>query len=454
MAESAEVIRLNPKFSLDFWAKVSSYKDRAETDKIITALRKIGLPDKPPLPLSEKPSIAVLPFVNMSDDPKQEFFSDGISEDIINALVKWPPILVIPRASSFNYKGRSVDLKQVGREMGVRYVLEGSVRREESRVRITVQLIDTTTLQHLFSERYEREMKDIFAIQDEITMKVLTAMQVSLYGLGTQLLPEKGTKNIEAYVKILEADVHKEIMNRASQTQARRLAEDAIVLDPEYARAYSTVAGVTGNEVLLGVYEKNPREALERAMALAQKAVQIDDSSSDAHSVLGYMALLNRDYEKAVAETERAVALTPNSVAAQYRLGYCLYSAGRTEEAIPILKKAVALSPIPPARALSHLCIASRKARRYEEAVVVCRQLLQREPNHVLAHLTLGATFVEMDKMEEARAEISEVLRIDPKYTVKVVPRSFPWKDQAEIDLLIDSLRKAGLPDKPPSPQP
>jgi adenylate cyclase len=402
-------------------------------------------PKKMVLPLPDKPSIAVLPFVNMSDDPKQEFFSDGISEDIINALVRWPPILVIPRASSFIYKGKSVDVKQVGREMGVRYVVEGSVRREGNRLRITVQLIDTTSLQHLFSERYEREMKDIFVIQDEITMKVLTAMQVSLYGSGTPSSPEKGTKNIDAYVKILEADVHKEIMNRASQAQARRLAEEATVLDPEYARAYSALAGVIGNEVLLGVYEENRPEALKRAMELAQKAVQIDDSSSNAHSVLGYITLLNRDYDKAIAETERAVALAPNSVAAQYRLGYCLYSAGRTEEAIPILKKAVALSPIPPARALSHLCIASRKARRYEEAVAVCRQLLQREPNHVLAHLTLAATFVEMERMEEAQAEIIEVLRIDPKYTVKLVPRAFPWKDQSEIDRLIDSLRKAGL---------
>ena len=406
---------------------------------------EVATKEKMALPLPDKPSIAVLPFVNMSDDPKQEFFSDGISEDIINALVKWPPISVIPRASSFIYKGKSVDVKQVGREMGVRYVLEGSVRREGNRVRITVQLIDATTLKHLFSERYEREMKDIFAIQDEITMKVLTAMQVSLYGFGTQLLPEKGTKNIEAYVKILEADVHTQIMNRASMAQARQLAEEAIALDPEYARAYSRLAGCIGNEFLLGVYEKNPREALERAMELAQKAVQLDDSASTAHSTLGYMALLNRDYEKAIAETERAVALAPNSVAAYYLLGYCLYSAGRTEEAIPILKKAVAISPIPPPRALRLLCIASRKARRYEDAVAVCRQSLQREPNDVLAHLTLAATFVEMEKMEEARAEIAEVLRIDPKYNAKLIPRSFPWKDQAEIDRLINSLRKAGL---------
>ncbi|MBI4766847.1 MAG: tetratricopeptide repeat protein [Deltaproteobacteria bacterium] len=410
-----------------------------------TPKMEVASKEKMAYPLPDKPSIAVLPFVNMSDDAKQEFFSDGISEDIINALVRWPPILVVPRASSFIYKGKPVDVRQVGREMGVRYVLEGSVRREGNRVRITVQLIDATTLQHLFSERYERDMKDIFAIQDEITMKVLTAMRVSLYGFGTQSLSVKGTKNIEAYLKILEADVHTQIMNRASLTQARQLAEEAIALDPEYARAYSLLAGVIGNESLLGVYEENRREALERAMALAQKGAQLDDSSSNARRVLGYMAFLNRDYEKAIAITEQAVALEPNSVAAHHSLGYFLYSAGRTEEAIPILKKAVALSPIPLPRALSHLCIASRKARRYEEAVSVCRQLIQREPNHVLAHLTLAATFVETEKMGEAQAQIAEVLRIDPKYTVKVVPRSFPWKDQSEIDRLIDSLRKAGL---------
>ena len=406
---------------------------------------EVASKEKMAFPLPEKPSIAVLPFVNMSDDPKQEFFCDGISEDIINALVRWPPISVIPRASSFIYKGKSVDVKQVGREMGVRYVLEGSVRREGNRVRITVQLIDATTLQHLFSERYERELKDIFAIQDEITIKVLTAMRVSLSGEGVPSSRSKGAKNIEAYLKLLQAEAALQTVNRASQAQTRRLAEEAIALDPGYGRAYSMLAAAIGNEFALGVYERNPGEALERAMALAQKGAQLDDSSEVGHRILGVMALHNRDYEKAIAEEERAVALAPNSVPAHYMLGYSLCCAGRDEEAIPILKKAVALSPIPLPRALSHLCIASRKARRYEEAVAVCRQLLQREPNHVLAHLTLGATFVEIEKMEEARAEITEVLRIDPKYTVKLVPRSFPWKDQAEIDRLIDSLRKAGL---------
>jgi adenylate cyclase len=406
---------------------------------------EVASKEKMAFPSPDLPSIAVLPFVNMSGDKEQEYFSDGISEEIINALVRWPPILVIPRSSSFIYKGKSIDVKQVGREMGARYVLEGSIRREGNRVRITAQLVDATTLQHLFSERYERDMKDIFAIQDEITMKILAAMRVSLYGDGVASLPGKRTNNIEAYVKILEAGVLAQVINRTSLAQARRLAEEAIALDPGYGRAYSTLAGAIGNEVQIGVYE-NSREALERAMPLAQKGVQLDDSSGVGHVILGFITVaLNRDYEKAIAEGERAVALEPNSVLAQYMLGFFLYLGGRTEEAIPILKKAVSLSPIPHPNALSNLATACRIARRYEEAVAACRQLLQRQPNHIGVHLTLAATFAEMGKMEEARAEATEVLRIDPKYTVeRVRPRSL-WKDQVEIDRYIDSLRKAGL---------
>jgi adenylate cyclase len=313
-------------------------------------------------------------------------------------------------------------------------------------VRITAQLIDVTTLKHLFSERYEREMKDIFAIQDEITMRVLTAMRVSLTGEGVPSSRGQGTKNIEAYLKVLQAETVFQAVNRATQAKAKRLAEEAIALDPEYARAYVMMAATIGNEVLLGVYE-NPREALERAMALAEKAVQLDDLEESAHRVRGFLALLNKDYEKAIAGGRRAVELAPNSVWAHTILGYFLYSAGRTEEAIPILEKAVSLSPIPVPRSLSHLGIAYRKARRYEEAVAVCRQLIQIKPNYIYPHLTLAATYAEMEKMEEARAEVSEVLRINPKYTVRLVPRSFPWKDQDELDRLADSLRKAGLPE-------
>ena len=394
--------------------------------------------------LPGKPSIAVLPFVNISEDPKQEYFSDGIAEEIINALVRWPAILVTPKNSSFIYKGKAVDVKQVGREMGVRYVLEGSVRREGNKVRVTVQLIDVVIPKYLFSERYEREMKDIFAIQDEITIKVLTAMRISLSGEGVPSLRSKGTKSVEAYLKLLQAEDVYQVVNRDTQIRARRLAEEAIALDPEYARAYAMIAATIGNEVLIGVYE-NPREALKRAMALSEKAVQLDDSEEFAHRVLGFMAMLNKHYEKAIAETKRALELAPNSVMAQITHGYALYSAGRNEEAIQILQKAASSSPIPLPRALSHLGIALRKAGRNEEAVEVCTKLIQIKPDYIFPHLTLAAAFAEMGKMEEARAEVREVMRIRPNYNVKLVPKSFPWKDQGELDRLADSLRKAGM---------
>jgi len=443
-AEAEQILNKQPAFSLEAFSKAYPFKNRADFDRMLAYAREAGLPDKPPLPLPDKPSIAVLPFVNMSSDPEQEYFSDGISTEIINALVRWPAIVVIPRSSSFIYKGKTVDAKQVGREMGVRYVLEGSVRREENKVRVTVQLIDVTTLKHLFSERYEREMKDIFAIQDEITIKVLTAMRISLSGEGVLSLRGKGTKSIEAYLKVLQAEDVYQTVNRDTQVRARRLAEEAIALDPEYARAYAMVAGTIGNEVLLGVY-KDRREALKRAMAIAEKAVQLDDSEEIAHRLLGFLALLNRDYGKAIAGAERAVELAPNSVMAQIMLGYALYSAGRTEEAIPILEKAASSSPIILPRALSHLGVALRKAGRLEEAVEVCTKLIQIKPNYIFPHLTLAAAFAEMGKMEEAQAEVREVMRIRPRYTVKLVPKSFPWKDQDELDRLADSLRKAGM---------
>lgn len=431
------------------WLKKPAFA-LAAASIVVTVISAIFIFYSPPVPpttvfeMAGKPSIAVLPFVNISEDPTQEYFSYGIAEEIINALVRWSAIVVIPKNSSFIYKGKTVKVEQVGREMGVRYVLEGSVRREENRVRVTVQLIDVARPKYLFSERYEREMKDIFAIQDDITIKVLTAMRISLSGEGVPSLRSKGTKNVEAYLKLLQAEDVYQAVNRDTQVRARRLAEEAIALDPEYARAYAMIAATIGNEVLIGAYE-NPQEALKRAMALSEKAVQLDDSEEFAHRLLGFIAMLNKDYEKGIAETKRAFELTPNSVMAQIMFGYALYSAGRTEEAIPILEKAASSSPIPLPRALSHLGIALRKAGRNEEAVAVCTKLIQIKPNYIFPHLTLAAAYAEMGKMERAHAEVREVMRIRPNYTVKLVPKSFPWKDQDELDRLADSLQKAGM---------
>jgi TolB-like protein/class 3 adenylate cyclase/Flp pilus assembly protein TadD len=406
---------------------------------------EVASKEKMAFPLPDKPSIAVLPFLNMSGDLQQEYFSDGLTEDIINALSKIPSVFVIAGNSTFTYKGKSVKVQQVAEEMGVKYVLEGSVRREGNRVRITAQLIDAITGHHLFSERYDRELKEIFSLQDEMTMKIMTAMRVKLTHGEQDRMLAKGTKNLEAYLKLLQSREHREIVNKEQQALSRQLAEEAIALDPEYAIAYSAAAAAVGNEVWAGAY-KNPKEALQRAIELAQKAIAIDESLGFSHIVLGYLSILaNRDYEKGIAEAERAVALEPNSADAYTQLAINLSWAGRTEEAIPLFKKAIRLSPIPPARCLFNMAACYRIIGQYEDAIAIYKKILQKQPDQVLAHLGLAATLMLAGREDEARTQAAELLRIDPKFSLERFAKTLTYKNQAEIDRYIGALRKAGL---------
>jgi len=273
--------------------------------------------EKMAFPLPDKPSIAVLPFANMSDDPKQEFFSDGITEEIITALSKSPYIFVIARNSTFTYKGKPVKVKQVSEELGVRYVLEGSVRREGERVRITAQLIDGIKGHHLWAERYDRETKEIFALQDEITMKIMTALNVTLragdsFGKGLTT-----TRSLDAFLKYIEA---RELFYRYTKEDnalARRLLEEVISLDPDYSPAYSLLAATHASEVWFGT-SKSPKDSLAKAIELGEKAIALDESNADAHSGLGYHYVMAKHFDKAIAQTERALSLDPTSSANLY----------------------------------------------------------------------------------------------------------------------------------------
>ena len=443
-AGAKEILRINPKFSIEQYMRASPQRDANARERFAQALKIAGLPEKPPLPLPDKPSIAVLPFVNMSDDKSQEYFCDGITEEIIGALSKVGNLFVVSRNSSFTYKGKSVDVKQIGREMGVRYALEGSVRKEENRLRITAQLIDTTTGDHVFSERYDREMKDVFAVQDDITMKITTAMRVNLTHGEQDRMLAKGTKNLEAYLKILESRKYRETFNRESMAKSRQAAEEAIALDPGYAIAYSSAAGAIGNETWLGVYD-NPAASLSRALELAQKGVALDDSLAYPRIALGFIYLMRKDYDKAIAEAERAVALEPSSTDALTQLGVNLFCGGRAEEAIPILQKAVSLSPVPEYRLIQNLANAYRSAGNYEKAIEINQKILQKQPNQMFPHLQLAATFMLMGKEEEARLHAAEVLRIDPKFSLERYSKTLPWKNREEVDRVIDAARKAGL---------
>ena len=277
--------------------------------------REVASKEKMAFPLPDKPSIAVLPFVNMSGDAKQEYFSDGLTEEIITALSKTPKLFVIARNSSSVYKGKAVNVQQVSRELGVKYVLEGSVRRSGNQLRITAQLIDATAGSHLWAERYDRELKDIFATQDEITMKILTSLQVSLTEGEAARMQAKGTNNLDAYLLFLQGWRETGSMNKDSNFLGRQMAEKAIALDPKYAMAYSTLASSYADEVPLGLSE-DPRVSLKRAMELAQKAIALDNSLALPHGLLGWIYTLMLQHDKGIAECEQAVNLEPNSALA------------------------------------------------------------------------------------------------------------------------------------------
>jgi adenylate cyclase len=400
--------------------------------------------EKMTLPLPDKPSIAVLPFVNMSGDPKQEFFSDGITEDIITALSKLPMLLVIARNSTFAYKGKAVKVKQISEELGVQYVLEGSVQRSDNRVRITAQLIDALTEHHIWAERYDRDLKDIFALQDEVTGKILESMQVKITEGEQALHRDKGIRNLNCYLKLLEGKNYLYRFNMEGNNLARRMGEEALVMCPESSSAYHLLAATHMMDYWLGS-GKSPRKSLEKAIELAKKAITLDEASAQAHGLLSFLYSTKREHEKALAEGERAVSLDPNGADVHAWYASSLNFAGRPEEAIPLLQKAIRINPLGPTHYFMYLGNALRMTGRFEEAVLAYKKALQRAPDNIMAHIGLLATYSMMARDEEARAEAAEVLRINPKFTLDYYVKTLPYKDQSVTEGLVDACRKAGL---------
>jgi TolB-like protein/Flp pilus assembly protein TadD len=486
-AEMKEVLRIDPKFNVESHAKLLPYKNKADIEREVNALRKAGLPEKPsasiPLsaevaptekvtppspekvtkpapppppkeevaskekmafPLPDKPSIAVLPFVNMSDDKSQEFFSDGLTEEIITALSKTPKLFVIARNSTFVYKGKPVNVQQVSRELGVKYVLEGSVRRSGDQLRITAQLIDAITGNHLWAERYDRELKDIFAMQDEITMKILTSLQVSLADGEMGRTQAKGTNNLDAYLLFLQGQGEARRMNKDGNFISRQMAQQAIALDPKYALAYSLLANSYMSEVVLGISE-DPQLSLKKAMELVQKAIALDNSLALPHGLLGWIYTLMRQHDKGIVECEQAVKLEPNSALAYFRLNLALRFAGRPKESITACKEAIRLDPIPVSLYYQSLTHSYCLTGQYEEAIAAGKKATSLGPDNLVAHAFLAAAYALHGREEEARIEAAEVLRINPKLSVDSWVKTMPFKNEADRELTIGALRKAGL---------
>ena len=395
-------------------------------------------------PLPEVPSIAVLPFTNMSDDPKQEYFSDGITEEIITALSKTPKVFVIARNSTFTYKNKPTKVQNVGRELGVKYVLEGSVRKAGDKVRITAQLVDASTGNHLWAERYDREMKDIFAIQDEITMKILTLLRVRLTEGEMSRTQASGTNNLDAYLLFLQGQEEARRMNKDGNFLSRQLARQAIALDSKYAMAYNLLASSTVDMVYLGLSE-DPRLSLKKAMELTKKAIALDNSLALPHALLGWIYTLMRQHDKGIAECEQAVNLEPNSALAHFRFSLALRYAGRPKEAITMCKEAIRLDPIPVSLYYQSLTNAYCLTGEYEEAIAAGKKATSLGPNNLVAHAFLAVAYSLHGREEEARVEAAEVLRINPKFSVEYWAKTIPFKNEADKELTISALRKAGL---------
>ena len=401
--------------------------------------------DKMAYPLPDNPSIAVLPFNNLSGNPEQEYFSDGITEDIITALSKVPNLFVIARNSTFTYKDKPVKVQKVAEDLGIRYVLEGSIQVAGRNVRITVQLIDALKGYHIWSERYDRELKDILALQDEITLKVLKALDVKLIRGEPGKLFQKGVDNLELYNKALKARDYLYQWNREGIIESRKLTEEVIRMAPEYASAYQGLAGINMMEVFLGM-SQSPRESLMKAIELCKKAISLDESLPGVHGLLGFLYVQIRQYDKGIAECEKALELAPNSADAHSFIAQGLNYAGRPDEAIAHNDMAFRLNPTgAPTYYYGAASISYFLTGRYEDSIKVCKEALKRWPNNALAHARLAMAYMALGREEEARNAAQEVLRIDPKFSAKRLARRMPTKDPTVSTKALELMNKAGL---------
>ena len=403
-------------------------------------------PSRMAFALPDKPSIAVLPFDNLSADAKNDVISDGLTEDIITSLSKISTMFVIARNSTFTYKGKPVKVQQVAEELGVRYVLEGSVQRSGEQLRMTAQLIDATTGRHLWSERYDREVQEIFALQDEITKQIVAALEVKLTAGKGARVAASGTKNVKAWELVREGETIHRRFSKENNAQAREIYKRAIELDPEYALAWAQL-GATHFFAGRFQWSNSADESFERAIELSKKALSLDDALSGPHGVLSLIYLFQRRHDEAIAEGERAVALSPNTAQNYSTLGFTLAFTGRHAEAIALLKKAMRLSPYYPDYMVWMLGMAHTEAGQYEEAVQILKSSLERNPNHFLPYVRLAAAFSEMGREAEARAAAAQVLRINPNFTITYWERVSPYKDVAAWARHRNALLIAGLPE-------
>jgi adenylate cyclase len=392
----------------------------------------------------DRPSIAVLPFANMSGDPEQEYFADGISEDIITGLSKLRWFFVIARNSSFAYKGKAIDVKRVARELGVRYVLEGSVRKSGNRVRITAQLIDAATGNHIWADRYDGDLTDIFALQDEITKKVVAAIEPKLLEAEGTRSRSRSPEDLSAWDMVIQANSLFWRLTTAEREAAIAVLRRAVERYPDYAPAQSMLAFVLLISGYLGWVLMESQ--LQEAAGLAARAEELDPSDPWAHLALGYVAFVRRRTSAAAAEFQRALDLNPNFAAAHGYLGWALAFDGQSEQAIAHLKEAIRMSPHDPQNAIfnSGLAIAHYLAGRFAEAVEYSRETLQQRSAFTAGHRIHCASLAQNGQIDEAREALAGLKEVHPDLSIAWIESNVPYT-AAPMAKFVEGMRKAGL---------
>jgi adenylate cyclase len=413
--------------------------------RIAAPAQTVAAAQAPAPAVPQKPSIAVLPFTNMSGDAEQEYFSDGMTEDLITDLSKISALFVIARNSSFAYKGRLVKVQEIGRDLGVRFVLEGSIRKSGNRVRITAQLIDAESGGHLWAERFDRDLTDIFATQDEVVEKIVRALAVTLTQGEETRLGRRGTAKIEAYEAYLRG---RQLLSRSTReaiAQARAMYGRAIELDPTYAVPHAGLA-LTGISNYVSDWTDDPDAELDEAERWARRALELDDSEPVAHMALGSVMLWRRDHDGALAESRRMLELDPNFAQGYSAMALALMYAGHALEALGRFATAMRLDPHYAGIVLHFVAQANFSLGNYGTAVKQLLERIARTPGTDSSRMMLAACYGHLSRIEEARAAWAELLKVNPNFSLEQRARVLPYKDPRDFQRIVEGLAKAGLP--------
>ena len=423
---------------------VKVYKIQMEdiTSNFESSLRTIAVEQKPDIPLPERPSIAILPFTNMSSEKEQEYLSDGIAGNIITALSRTSEMNVIAQNSTFAYKGNPVYIQEVGKELGVRYVLEGSIQKSGKRIRINAQLIDAKDGHHIWAERFDQELKDIFELQDEITLKIIRALQVKLTRGDQVRLWEGGTQNLNAFETYHQA--MDEYLRQGNLPQAVHLCKEAIKLDEQYIEPIVFLGWASLIEFWFKMSD-TPDKSLEKAMVFAQNALDINDFHDMPHSLYGKILYTYRRYEYGIEEGERGVFLNPSGADACAHLGCILTFSGKPDKAFYWLEKAFSLNPMPPVFYYGYLGMANNVMEKYEEAIEAYKKALSISPKHFYSHVGLTESYSLLGREEEACQSAEDVKRMHPGYTADHHLYAMQYRYREDEERFLGALRKTGL---------